>query len=182
MAQILNFKKVEVSGATKEEALEKSPFTMMGNATQAFENFKKNHPKGITETDVQEWMLAQLKEKTKMLPGAGLYIVRDAAVKNTRKRSYEYKNLKNTEGSRKFEKRSRWYDSVTGEVVAEAAATKKAAKTAIDKAYADGYTGNAILKVEAVCVKGQDILAETTYTPSKNTKPGIYVTFGIESI
>ena len=39
--KVINFKKLEVTGATKEEALAKAPFQIIGDATQAFKNWKK---------------------------------------------------------------------------------------------------------------------------------------------
>ena len=40
--KIMNFKMLEVCGATKSEALEKAPFYIMGDATQKFKNWKCN--------------------------------------------------------------------------------------------------------------------------------------------
>ena len=34
MTQFMNFKKMEVTGATKDEALAKAPFDIMGDATR----------------------------------------------------------------------------------------------------------------------------------------------------
>ena len=36
MANFLNFEVLEVSGANKNEAMAKTPFTIMGDATQAY--------------------------------------------------------------------------------------------------------------------------------------------------
>ena len=36
MTQIMNFKRMEVTGATKDEALAKAPFDIMGDAIQAY--------------------------------------------------------------------------------------------------------------------------------------------------
>ena len=41
MTQIMNFKRMEVTGATKEEALAKAPFDIMGDATQAYKMFQE---------------------------------------------------------------------------------------------------------------------------------------------
>ena len=49
--QYLNFKKLEVVGATKEEALAKAPFHIMKDATQKFKNWKKAQTQGITDKD-----------------------------------------------------------------------------------------------------------------------------------
>ena len=40
MANFVNFQKLEVSGSTKAEALENAPFGIMGDATQAYKNWR----------------------------------------------------------------------------------------------------------------------------------------------
>ena len=51
MAQIMNFKRMEVNGATKEEALAKAPFDIMGDATQAYKIWKQKQVNGVTDAD-----------------------------------------------------------------------------------------------------------------------------------
>ena len=62
MAQFLNFKVMEVTGATKEEALEKAPFDIMGDATQAYKIWKKKQVNGVTEADRKQFMLDYLSK------------------------------------------------------------------------------------------------------------------------
>ena len=54
MTQIMNFKRMEVTGATKDEALAKAPFDIMGDATQAYKIWKKKQGacRGSSEDDV----------------------------------------------------------------------------------------------------------------------------------
>ena len=51
MTQIMNFKRMEVTGATKDEALAKAPFDIMGDATQAYKIWKKKQVNGVTDAD-----------------------------------------------------------------------------------------------------------------------------------
>ena len=41
MEKIMNFKRMEVTGTTKEEALANAPFGIQGDATQAYRNARK---------------------------------------------------------------------------------------------------------------------------------------------
>ena len=64
MAQIMNFKRMEVVGATKEEALGKAPFNVNlpgADCTQALRNYKKAFiDKPFTDADLKQFMLKQL--------------------------------------------------------------------------------------------------------------------------
>ena len=57
---ILNFKKVEVVAASREEAIaqvENAYFHVNGDATQAFKNWKQKQTGGVTERAIKEFML-----------------------------------------------------------------------------------------------------------------------------
>ena len=74
MTQFLNFKVMEVTGATKEEALNKAPFDIMGDATQAYKLWKKKQVNGVTEADKKMFMLDYLNKKSKNVTGVGFAI------------------------------------------------------------------------------------------------------------
>lgn len=180
MVQNGHFTRLEVVGATKEEALANAPFGIQKNATQAFENWKKKQTGIISDAAVKQFMLDYLDKETKSLPGVGCYIVKEAAVKDTRKRPYEITDIKNEQGARQYKTVYRWIDNATGEVVAESDKTKADAKNRLKEMYSKfGYKGNARLEMVKVCVKGQAIVAEAKYTPSKSAANGSYVVFGV---
>ena len=88
MAQIMNFKRMEVTGATKEEALAKAPFSIMGDATQAYKAFRKKQVNGVTDADKKQFMLDYLAKKSKNVAGVGFSITEESAVADTRERPY----------------------------------------------------------------------------------------------
>lgn len=182
MAQIMNFKRLEVLGTTKEEALAKAPFFVQGDATQAYRNWKKTMVNGVTDADMKQFMLDYLNKKSKNAPGIGFSITKEAAVADTRERPYAIKDIKNEQGARKYKTFYRWIDKETGKLVVEVDTTKADAKNAIKKEYSEnGYRGNARLVMEKKCVEGQDVVAEATYTPSKSSRVGSYIVFGVEN-
>ena len=73
MENFINFKKLEVTGRTKQEALEKAPFYIQGDATQAFKLWKKSMVNGVTERDIKQFCVAYLTKKSKNAPGSGFY-------------------------------------------------------------------------------------------------------------
>lgn len=181
---ILNFKKVEVVAASREEAVaqvENAYFHINGDATQAFKNWKSKQNGGVTERAVKEFMLDYLSKKGKNCPGAGYMITVDAAIGDTRERPYRVEDIPN-EGKRKFKTVYKWVDEETGTVVAQSDKNKADAKNAIKELYKTGaYKGNANLVKSKDVVEGQAVVATAEYTPSKNTKNGTWIAFGIEA-
>lgn len=183
MEKVMNFKRVEVSGATKEEALASAPFNVNlpgADCTQALRNAKKAHVGAWTDADMKLFMADQLAKKTRNTAGNGCYIVIESAVADTRERPYTIEDIKNEDGARKYKTVYRWIDDKTGDIVAEVDTTKADAKNAIKKMYTDkGYKGSASLEMVKKCVEGQAVVAKAKYTPSKSSRPGVYLTFGI---
>ncbi len=174
------FSKVEVTGMSKKEALDKAPFAIMGDATQAWKGFQKKNP-NYTEADAKEFMLEYLNKKSKMVPGVGFYITRKAAVDNTRERPYKIENVKNELGRTKFKTVYRWVDNVTKETVVEVDTTKADAVAALKNMYTKkGYKGDAKLIKVKIVKEGQEVAAIAKYTPSKSATIGEYVVFGVE--
>jgi hypothetical protein len=182
---ILNFKKVELVAESQEAArakMEETLFHYNGDATQAFHNWKKRGTKGITDRDIKEFMLDYLSKKSKNAPGCGYLITLDSAVKDTRNRPYKINNVKNEEGARKFKTIYIAIDKETGATIGKWDTNKADALNAIKEMYKNGlYKGNFDLNKIKEVVSGQAKVAEGWYTPSKNTKNGTYLAFGIEA-
>ena len=118
MAQILNFKTIEVTGATKEEAFAKAPFGIMKDATQAYKLWLKKQVNGVTEADKKQFMLDYLAKNTKNVAGAGCAITVEPAVQSTRERPYTIEDVKR-DGAKDYVKVYQLIDDATGAVVAE---------------------------------------------------------------
>ena len=111
---MMNFKKVEVTGATKEEALEKAPFEIMGDATQAYKTWRKKQLNGVTEADKKQFMLDYLDKKSKSVAGVGFVITEESAIADTRERPYRVLDVKNEKGARKYVTVYQIIDTETG--------------------------------------------------------------------
>ena len=182
---ILNFKTVEVVAESKEAAkaqIEESLFHIQGDATQAYHNWEQKQSGVITDRDRKEFMLDYLAKKSKNCPGAGFMITVESAVKDSRERPYKIDDIKNEDGKRKFKTFYKWVDNESKTVVCQVDTNKADAKAAIKELYKTGaYKGNAKLIKTKDVVEGQSVVATATYTPSKNTKNGKYIAFGIEA-
>ena len=180
---ILNFKKVEVVAASREEAVaqvENNYFHINGDATQAFKNWKQKQNGGVTERAIKEFMLDYLAKKTKNCPGSGYMITMDAAIGDTRERPYSIEDVKN-EGRRKYAKVYQLIDNETGAVLAECDTNKAEAKNLSKELIKNGYKGKGYCKLAHKVVEGQEVAFTFEYTPSKNTKNGTWIAFGIEA-
>ena len=158
MTQIMNFKRMEVTGATKEEALAKAPFDIMGDATQAYKMFRKKQVNGITDADKKQFMLDYLAKKSKNVAGVGFVITEEAAVADTRERPYRIDDVKNEKGARKYKTIYQLIDDATGAVLAETDETKAKAKELAKELYAKkGYKGSLTCTYTKQVVEGQPV-------------------------
>lgn len=181
MTQFLNFKVTEVTGATKEEALAKAPFDIMGDATQAFKIWKKKQTQAITEADKRQFMLDYLSKKSKNVAGVGFVITQESAVADTRERPYKINDVKNESGARKYKTTYQLIDEATGAVIAETNETKAKAKEIAKELYTEhGFKGNLTCTYTKQVVDGEPIAFKAQYTPSKSSRVGTYLVFGIE--
>ena len=170
--KVLNFKSVTVS--------EEQYFHINGDATQAYKNAKAKHQGVWTERDDKAFKLDYLEKKGKSCPGAGYIIVVEAAIGDTRERPYKIEDVK-SEGKRKFKSMYKWIDA-EGKIVCQVDTNKADAKNAIKELYKSGaFRGDAKLVKTKDVVEGNAVVATAKYTPSKNTKPGSYIAFGIEN-
>ena len=106
----------------------------------------------------------------------------ESAVKDSRERPYKIEDIKNEEGKRKTKRQYKWFDKATKTVICSVDTNKTDAKNAIKELYKTGeYKGDADLVITYDVVEGQAVVATAKYTPSKNTKNGKYIAFGIEA-
>lgn len=181
MAQIMNFKRMEVVGSTKEEALAKAPFDIMGDATQAYKSWLKKQVNGVTDADKKQFMLDYLAKKSKNVAGVGFVITQEAAVADTRERPYRIEDIKNEKGARKYKTIYQLVDTATGAVIAETDKTKAKAKEMAKDLYTNhGFKGNIICTYTKQVVDGEPVAFKASYTPSKSSRVGTYLVFGIE--
>lgn len=186
--QILNFKKLEVVGATKEEALANAPFEIMGDATQAYKLWTKKQDGAITEDMKKQFMINYLKNHSKNIAGVGFSITVEPAVADTRQRPYTFHDVSNKEGARAWKQVYDIYENkgtvekpIKGKYLGQADTTKTVSKNVGKELYTmDGFKGNMVCYVAKKCVKGEPIAWTAEYTPSKSAKVGTYIVFGIE--
>ena len=170
MTQIMNFKRMEVNGATKEEALAKAPFDIMGDATQAYKIWRK-----------KQFMLDYLSKKSKNCAGVGFSLTLESAVADTRERPYRIDDVKNEKGTRKYKTVYQIIDRATGAVLAETSETKAKAKEIAKNLYTEkGFKGNLICTYTKQVLDGEPTAFTVEYTPSKSSRVGSYLVFGIE--
>lgn len=181
MTQIMNFKRMEVTGATKDEALAKAPFDIMGDATQAYKIWKKKQVNGVTDADKKQFMLDYLAKKSKNVAGVGFSITLESAIPDGRERPYSIHDKKNESGARKYKTTYQLIDKTTGSVIAETNETKAKAKEIAKDLYVNnGFKGNIICTYTKQVVDGEPIAFEAEYTPSKSSRVGSYLVFGVE--
>lgn len=181
MTQFMNFKQMEVNGATKDEALAKAPFDIMGDATQAFKSWKKKQVNGVTEADKKQFMLDYLAKKSKNVAGVGFSITIESAVADSRERPYSIHSKKNESGARKYKTTYQLIDKATGSVIAETNETKAKAKELAKDLYVNkGYKGDLVCTYTKQVVDGEPVAFEAEYTPSKSARVGSYLVFGVE--
>lgn len=183
MTQIMNFKRMQVTGATKDEALAKAPFDIMGDATQAYKIWEKKQTNGITEADKKQFELEYLAKKSKNVAGVGFYITEKAAVADTRERPYRIEDVVNESGARKYKTTYQLIDKETGSVIAETSETKAKAKELAKALYTDkGFKGDITCIYTKQVEVGEAVAFTASYTPSKSTRVGTYRVFGYERV
>ena len=171
------FKKIELSGYTKQEALENSPLSIIRDATQAWK--KEGSP--ISEGALNDFCKDYLKKHTKFAPGVGCSITMIPGSPDTRERPYEWSNVVNEKGGRKWKTFIELIDPETNTVLGAIDGTKgdavKLAKSLYTK---KGYKGSVIAKYVKKPVEGEPVAFKVKYAPSKSSKVGKYFVFGVE--
>ena len=174
MEQNVYFKKFEVIGETKKEAIDSaSPMNLMVDATQAWKKFNKEN--AVSEDNMREWMKDYLKKKKFDKPGIGAYIVLQSPVADTRERPYKIETIKYEAKTHTPES---WYvlrDATGNEVGREK--TKKAAEQAVREFITD-YKEDVKVYREWAPKEKNSLVMTGTYTPSKGSQPCKLLVFG----
>ena len=84
------FKKFEVMGTTKDEAIKESGLNLRVDATQAYKKWAKENV--TNEDNVKEWMKDYLKKKKLTMPNDGAYIVVQSAVVDSLPKDIKYQH------------------------------------------------------------------------------------------
>ena len=174
MEQTVYFKKFEVIGKTKDEAISNAaPMNLMVDATQAYKKWAKEN--ATNEDNVREWMKDYLKKKKFDKPGIGAYIVLQSPVVDTRERPYKIETVKYEAKTHTPES---WYvlRDVTGNEVGREK-TKKAAEQAVREFITD-YKENVNVYREWAPKEKNSLVMTGTYTPSKGSQPCKLLVFG----
>lgn len=180
-ATILNFKVLEVTGETKKEAWANAPFEVIGDATQAFKNWKAKQNGEITKAMLNDFYLNYLQNKVKCAAGVGFAITKVSAVSDSRERPYQITNVKG-EGKRKMKRTYSIIEKATGKILAAVQTTQADAKKKMQDLYKDGtLKGDAYCKISQEVVEGEPIAFTAKYTPSKSSHKGEYIVFGVEA-
>lgn len=180
MANFLNFEVLEVSGANKNEAMAKTPFTIMGDATQAYKIWKAKNPEAVTEAAKKQFMIDYLAAKSNNVPGGGYFITVESAVADTRERPYTIEDITNTKGKRKYTTVYQLVDDATGTILADVEGTKQKAMELAKEIIVNGFHGKGTCLYTKQVTEGENVAFRFSYTPSKGTKPGAWIVFGIK--
>ena len=177
--EVLNFKKIEVSGHTKEEALAKAPFKIAGDATRSYRAWKAYYKGPVGAMEFREFLLNYLKKNSKYGLGIGFYIELKPAVLNSSKKPYRMSYIK-TSGIRKYKCIYQLIEKETNKILVDGIEQKAQAKLIAKELYSKkGYTGELYCKLVKQVVEGEPIIFEMSYKPSKKTCMGTYLVFGI---
>ena len=171
-----NFKKIEVTGSTKEEALAKAPFKVVGDATTAYKNFLKDNVP--TDATLKEFMINYLTKKYKGAPGLGCYITVESASKNTKKRCYKINPVKNEKGTRRYQSTFIVFDENKKDL-GQIIGTMAKAKEYVKDLYRNGLKEKVSVKKIKTVKDGEEVVFTGEYAPSTNTKEGKYMVFGV---
>ena len=168
------FRKLEVVGVTKDEAMANAPFNLRVNATAAYKKWRETAG-DVSEAAVAEWMKEYLKAKKFNTAGDGAYIITQAPVGDTRKRPYQVEKPKH---DAKTHTPVRFYivRNANGDEIAREKKSVDAMSAAKD--YVADLHEDAFVRQEWVAKEGNADYAVVKYTPSKGTKNAILLCFG----
>lgn len=178
MSENVYFKKFEVIGTTKDEAISAAkPLNLRVDATQAYKKWSKENP--TNEENVKEWMKDYLAKKKFTMENDGAYIVLQSAVVDTRQRPYKEIKHKHASRTHSFE---RFY-VVRNRETNEEVGCEKTSKAAIALAkewVADNHQTVDIF-VEAKVKEKNALYSTVEYTPAKGTQKCKLLAFGYAS-
>ena len=170
------FKKFEVIGTTKDEAISNAqPLNLRVDATQAYKKWAKEN--ATNEDNVKEWMKDYLKKKKLTMPNDGAYIVLQSAVIDSRERPYKVEKPKYDARTHSPEKFYIIRDMTNTEV--NRAKTSKEAE-AIAKEYVTEMKESVTINIEWVAKEKNSLFETVKYTPSKGTQKAKLLVFGYQ--
>jgi hypothetical protein len=170
------FKKFEVIGTTKDEAISNAqPLNLRVDATQAYKKWAKEN--ATNEDNVKEWMKDYLKKKKFTMPNDGAYIVLQSAVIDSRERPYKVEKPKYDARTHSPEKFYIIRDMTNTEV--NRAKTSKEAE-AIAKEYVTEMKESVTINIEWVAKEKNSLFETVKYTPSKGTQKAKLLVFGYQ--
>lgn len=170
------FKKFEVIGTTKDEAIRNaSPLNLRVDATQAYKKWAKENV--TNEDNIKEWMKDYLKKKKFTMPNDGAYIVIQSAVTDSRERPYKVEKPKYDARTHSPEKFYVLRDATGHEVGRE-----KTSNEAIQagKEFVTDYKEDVTINYEWVSKEKNSLYATVKYTPSKGTQKCKLLVFGYQ--
>ena len=175
-----NFKRVEVKAYTKAEAVDqvKDVFFVQRDATQAWK--KAGEPSPL-DKEFKVFCANYLEKHTKNAPGTACMITYRAGAADTRERPYKMNDVVNEKGQRKYVTTYLLKDKSTGEELAKTTENKKKAQELAKKLYIDGgFRGSIICTYTKEVAEGEPVAFTVDYAPSKSSKEGHYIFFGVE--
>ena len=175
-----NFKRVEVKAYTKSEAVDqvKDVFFVQRDATQAWR--KAGEPSPL-DKEFKVFCANHLEKHTKNAPGTACMITYRAGAADTRERPYKMNDVVNEKGKRKYVTTYLLKDKSTGEELAKTTENKKKAQELAKKLYIDGgFRGSIICTYTKEVAEGEPVAFTVDYAPSKSSKEGHYIFFGVE--
>jgi len=173
MEQTTVFKKFEVIGVTKDEAMSNSGLNLRVDATQSYKKWAKEN--AVTEDNQKEWMKDYLKKKKFTMPNDGAYIVLQPAVADSRERPYKVEKPKYDARTHSPEKFYILRDK-TGNEVGRAKTSKEAEQSA--KEFVADFKESVSINIEWVAKEKNSLYATVKYTPSKGSQPCKLLVFG----
>lgn len=133
----------------------------------------------VSDAEFREWQVAYVKDATKNYPGAACMITLIPAVESTRKRPYEYFNVKN-EGKRKQKTVISLRNKRTGMEIwrSDSHITKAAAIKKAKELMSSGEVKDSIEIYLSTDITNP-LLGTLQYTPSARASIGKFIVFGV---
>ena len=175
----MQFKKFEVIGVTKDEAIKQAaPMNLMVDATQAYKKFTKEN--AVSEDSLREWLKDYLRKKKYDKPNMGAYIVLQSPVADTRERPYKVEKVKYDKRTHTPEKFYIGRTQDTGTEIFQEK-TSKAAEQAAKEFIQEEHVGVDIF-IEARYKEKNALYAKVNYTPSKGSQKCKLMVFGYKPL
>lgn len=191
----MGFRKIEVEAKTFEEAKQMAPFKIIKNATTSW--IKAGRP---IFNGFNEFAVDYLHKVTHEEPGLGCAVAISNGIQNSRVIPYKLEKVKNVDYTTRYIKMTdengeskmiprkdrMWKRSIvlvddnTNQILGVVDGYRREGLKAMKEIYASGYEGNITAYYVQTVKAGEPISFKTTYTPSKRSRMGKYILFGVE--